>query len=119
MREVSVRESSNTEVCETIKLLWVHCFSSENFTFKVGMSVKVFEGVSSIHFFREILLSVPKPFKVLSFNLERESLMLLHRSILNFIELIKLSFENNEVSSSLRIKINNILLEFFEGIHDL
>ena len=119
MREVDVRKGSNTEVSETVKFLWVHGLSSENLSFKVSMSIKIFKCVGSVHFLREILLSVPKPFKVLSFNLEREGLMLLHRSILNFIKLIKLSFENDEVSSSLRIKINNILLEFFEGIDDL
>jgi len=40
-------------------------------------------------------------------------------SILNFIELIKLSLENDEISSSLSIEVNNILLEFFKSINDL
>ena len=45
--------------------------------------------------------------------------MLFDWSILNFIELIKLSLENDEISSSLSIEVNNILLEFFKSINDL
>lgn len=45
--------------------------------------------------------------------------MLFNGSILNFIKLVELSFENDKISPSLGIKINNILLEFFEGINDL
>lgn len=45
--------------------------------------------------------------------------MLFDWSILNFIELIKLSLENDEISSSLSIEVYNILLEFFKSINDL
>lgn len=45
--------------------------------------------------------------------------MLFDWSILNFIELIKLSLENDEISSSLSIEVNNILLEFFKSINNL
>ena len=45
--------------------------------------------------------------------------MLFYWSILNFIELIKLSLENDEISSSLSIEVNNILLEFFKSINNL
>ena len=45
--------------------------------------------------------------------------MLLDRSILDFIKLIELSLENDEVTTSLGIKIDNLLLELFESINDL
>lgn len=45
--------------------------------------------------------------------------MLLDRSVLDFIKLIELSLKNDEVTTSLSIKINNLLLELFEGIYDL
>ena len=45
--------------------------------------------------------------------------MLLDRSVLDFIKLIELSLENDEVTTSLRIKIDNLLLELFESINDL
>ena len=45
--------------------------------------------------------------------------MLLDRSVLDFIKLVELSLENDEVTTSLRIKINNLMLELFKGIHDL
>jgi hypothetical protein len=72
------------------------------------MVVKVFQSVDSVHFLSEILLCVPQPFQVLSFNFERESLMLVNGSILNFVELVKLPLEHHEVSSSLSVKINNV-----------
>ena len=119
MWEVHVGKSGYTEVSKTVKPLWIHSFSLEYFAVKVGMCSKVLQSIDSIHFFGEVLLSVPQPFQVLSFNLERESLMLINRSILNFIQLVKLPLENHEVSTSLSIKIDDVLLEFFKGVNDL
>jgi len=65
------------------------------------------------------LIGVVKPFQVLSLDLEGESFMLLDRSVLDFIKLVELSLENDEVTTSLRIKIDNLLLELFESIYDL
>mgnify|MGYP001166987143 CR=1 FL=1 len=45
--------------------------------------------------------------------------MLINGSILNFIQLVKLPLENHEVSPSLSIKIDDVLLEFFKGVNDL
>ena len=45
--------------------------------------------------------------------------MLLDRSVLDFIKLIELSLENDEVTTSLSIKIDNLMLELFESIYDL
>jgi hypothetical protein len=45
--------------------------------------------------------------------------VLINRSILNFIELVKLPLEDHEVSSSLSVKVNHVLLEFFKGVNNL
>lgn len=42
--------------------------------------------------------------------------MLLHRSVLDFIKLVKLSLENIEVAALLGIKINIELLVFLKGV---
>ena len=38
---------------------------------------------------------------------------------MDLINLVKLSFENDEVSSLLRIKINNLLFKLFKSVNDL
>jgi hypothetical protein len=108
MRKCHVSECGDAEVPTSVELFRVHRLSLEDFTVEVSMVVKVFQSVDSVHFFSEILLGVPQPFQVLSFNFERESLMLVNGSILNFVELIKLPLEHHEVSSSLSVKINNV-----------
>ena len=117
--EGHVGEGGDTEVSKPVKPLWVHGLPLEDFTVEVSMIVKVLQSVHSVHFFSEILLGVPQPFQVLSFDLERESFVLINRSILNFIELVKLPLENHEVSSSLSVKVNHVLLEFFKGVNNL
>lgn len=45
--------------------------------------------------------------------------MLVDRAILNFIQLVELPLENHEVSSSLGVEVDNVLLEFLQSINDL
>jgi hypothetical protein len=45
--------------------------------------------------------------------------MLADGSVLDFVHLVQLSFEDNEVSPSLSAKINILLLIFLKGINDL
>ena len=65
------------------------------------------------------MLGIPQPLQVFSFNLERESLVLINGSILNFVKLVKLPLEDHEVSSSLSVKVYNVLLEFLESVNNL
>jgi hypothetical protein len=117
--EESISHAGETEVAKSVNLLWVHHFSFEYLTFKGSMGFKIFDGACTVHFLGEILIGVVKPFQILSLDLEGESFMLLDRSVLDFIKLVELSLENDEVTTSLRIKIDNLLLELFESINDL
>jgi len=117
--EESISHAGETEVAKSVNFLWVHHFSLKDLTFERRMGLEIFDGACTVHFLGEILIGVVEPFQVLSLDLEGESFMLLDRSVLDFIKLIELSLENNEVTTSLRIKINNLLLELFESIYDL
>lgn len=119
MWEESISHTSETEVAKSMNFLRVHHFSLEYLTLEGSVLLKIFDGACTVHFLGEILIGVIKPFQVLSLDLEGESFMLLDRSVLDFIKLVELSLENDEVTTSLRIKINNLMLELFKGIHDL
>lgn len=83
------------------------------------MGIQIFKSTCSVHLLWEVLLSVIEPFQVFSFDLERKWLMLFNWSILNLIKLVQLLFENNEISSSLGVYLNNRGLEFLESINNL
>ena len=83
------------------------------------MGIHIFKSTCSVHLLWEVLLSVIEPFQVFSFDLERKWLMLFNWSILNLIKLVQLLFENNEISSSLGVYLNNRGLEFLESINNL
>lgn len=117
--EESISHTSESEVAKSMNFLWVHHFSLENLTLEGSVLLEIFDGACTVHFLGEVLIGVVEPFQVLSLDLEGKSFMLLHRSVLDFIKLVELSLENDEVTTSLSIKINNLLLEFFEGIYDL
>jgi len=72
----TVGETSESEIPKAYQFRWAHAFSLEDFTSKVGVSIKVFESVGSVHFLAKVLLGVIEELKVLSFDLERECLML-------------------------------------------
>lgn len=70
-----------------------------------------------MHFLNKILIGIIHPFKVLTFNLEGESIVLFNGPVLDFIELIKLSLENIEVTTLLCIKINILILISLKSIN--
>ena len=45
--------------------------------------------------------------------------MLVDRAILNFVQLVELPFENHEVSASLGVEVDHVLLEFLQSVNDL
>jgi len=44
--------------------------------------------------------------------------MFIHRPVLDLIDLEKLSFKNDEISTLLSIKINNLFLKLFKSVND-
>ena len=71
------------------------------------MSIAIINGILSGKLLNKANISVIKPFEVLSFDVERECIMFFNRPVLDFIDLIKLSFENDEVTALLRIQVDN------------
>jgi len=55
----------------------------------------------------------------LSLHFERESLVLIHRSVLDFVESVQLALENNKVTSFLSVEVNSSLLELLKSVDDL
>ena len=83
------------------------------------MSIAIINGILSGKLLNKANISVIKPFEVLSFDVERECIMFFNRPVLDFIDLIKLSFENDEVTALLRIQVDNLVLKLLKSIHNL
>ena len=45
--------------------------------------------------------------------------MLIHRSVLDFVESVQLALENNKVTSFLSVEVNSSLLELLKSVDDL
>jgi hypothetical protein len=83
------------------------------------MGIAIINGILSRKLLNKANIGIIKPFEVLSFDVERECIMFINRPVLDFIDLIKLSFENNKVSALLRIQVNNLSLKLFKSIYNL
>ena len=83
------------------------------------MSIAIINGILSGKLLNKANIGIIKPFEVLSFDVERECIMFFNRPVLDFIDLIKLSFENDEVTALLRIQVDNLVLKLLKSIHNL
>jgi hypothetical protein len=83
------------------------------------MGIAIINGILSRKLLNKANIGIIKPFEVLSFDVERECIMFINRPVLDFIDLIKLSFENNKVSALLRIQVNNLSLKLLKSIYNL
>ena len=83
------------------------------------MGIAIINGILSGKLLNKANISVIKPFEVLSFDVERECIMFFNRPVLDFIDLMKLSFENDEVTALLRIQVDNLVLKLLKSIHNL
>ena len=83
------------------------------------MGIAIINGILSGKLLNKANIGIIKPFEVLSFDVERECIMFFNRPVLDFIDLIKLSFENDEVTALLRIQVDNLVLKLLKSIHNL
>ena len=83
------------------------------------MGIAIINGILSGKLLNKAKIGIIKPFEVLSFDVERECIMFFNRPVLDFIDLIKLSFENDEVTALLRIQVDNLVLKLLKSIHNL
>ena len=113
---VGIRGSRKTEIAESLELHWVHWLALEHEAAEVALMVEIVESIGPDHFFVEVLAGVVKPLEILTLNLERESLMLLYRPVLDLIELIKLPLKHVKVATFLSIEVNVHILVFFECV---
>jgi len=67
----------------------------------------------------EVFAGLCEVLEVFSFNFERECLVLVDRSVSNFVDFVELTLENDEVSSFLGIEVNFAILIFIKGVDDL
>lgn len=83
------------------------------------MSLLIFLYTKSSHFTLEVFAGLCEVLEVFSFNFERECLVLVDRSVSNFVDFVELTLENDEVSSFLGIEVNFAILIFIKGVDDL
>ena len=66
-----------------------------------------------------VQIRVIKPLQIPSLYAYRVLLVLVDRSILHFVHLVELSLKQDEVLSSLRLRVHQSRLELLEGVDDL
>ena len=110
--------TSEAKVAEAMYSGWIQEFSSEDVALEVDMVIQILYCICSIQFFAEIFSGIVNPLKILSLNFKGVGLMFINRSVLDLVKLIELTLKDHEITSRLRIQVDNIALELFNGINN-
>lgn len=82
------------------------------------MAHQVVEIVNSLDFSDVVKVGVVKPSEVLTLELEGESVVLIDRSVLHLVHLVKLALEEDELFARLRLAVDDACLVLLEGVDD-
>lgn len=116
---VHVAEGSETESTETLDFSIVEHLLLEDLAIKTAGVGELIEVVDAVDLVNEVAVGLGEPLQVAALHREGELLVLVDRAVAYLVHLVKLAFEEHEVTACLRLLVNHVHFKLLESVDDL
>ena len=116
---VKVGCSGNTPSSETVHSLSVHELGLKNAAFEGAVGNHCVEEGDLLHLTDVILVGFIEPCEVLALKFRGELVVLVNRSILDLVHLVKLALKEDKLLSRFGLGVDDALLVLLESVDDL